>query len=127
MSMNEEVKAKWVDRLINGGLPQGTGYLRTEHGEYCCLGVLCEIAVEEGVIPEPIEHNTVHSGYVFKYGTPEDRDHMELPSAVQNWAGLTQADPIVRVGGDPNTDSLAMINDSGATFEEIADIIEEKL
>ena len=50
--MNKEVKKKWVDALRSGEYAQGRSSLR-DHDEYCCLGVLCELAVKEGVIPAP--------------------------------------------------------------------------
>jgi hypothetical protein len=41
-----------------------------------------------------------------------------LPFEVQKWAGIP---------GKPNPLDLAALNDNGATFEELANIIEEKL
>lgn len=140
--MNAEVKAKWVAALRSGEYHQGTGYLgskidQDENGEpvigYCCLGVLCEVAVAEGIIepPEydPISENLTYSGY----------EHVELTPTVRDWAGLETLDPEVRTpegakdsafhrqANQPGRTTLASLNDAdGFTFAQIADVIEEQ-
>lgn len=45
----QEARALWVERLESGAIQQG--YNQLADGELrCCLGVLCDIAVEQGVI-----------------------------------------------------------------------------
>src|SRR4051794_35352962 len=39
-----ELTQKWVDALRSGKYKQGKGLLRDFNDNYCCLGVLCEIA-----------------------------------------------------------------------------------
>ncbi len=41
--MNKELKDKWINALRSGNYKQGLGRLKY-NGEYCCLGVLCEIS-----------------------------------------------------------------------------------
>ena len=53
-----------------------------------------------------------------------------LPRAVVEWAGLTEANP--KVGSYHGADggiycTIAELNDHGFTFEELSDIIQEKL
>ena len=52
--MKQEIKQQWITALRSGNYPQGRGYLRRidDDGKegYCCLGVLCELAVNAGVI-----------------------------------------------------------------------------
>ena len=49
--MNVEVKEKWLKALRGGEFKQGRERLcDLDDNSYCCLGVLCEIAVAEGVI-----------------------------------------------------------------------------
>lgn len=43
MSMNPELKAKWVAALRSGEYRQVSGRLRKGDG-FCCLGVLCTVA-----------------------------------------------------------------------------------
>ena len=52
--MNPLIKAKWVSALRSGEFKQGTMQLRTLDDKYCCLGVLCALAVREGVIDPPL-------------------------------------------------------------------------
>jgi len=40
--MDKAVKKDWTAALRSGKYKQGQGYLKDD-GEYCCLGVLCEI------------------------------------------------------------------------------------
>ncbi len=48
MSLSDPVKL-WVAALESGEYEQDQGQLRTDGG-FCCLGVLCEVAKEEGII-----------------------------------------------------------------------------
>ena len=61
--MNSEVKGQWTTALRSGEYEQGNGVLRTIDNTYCCLGVLCELAVKANVIPVP-----VISGESYCYG-----------------------------------------------------------
>ena len=40
VKMNPKLKARWVEALRSGDYKQGTKFLRTNEGTYCCLGVL---------------------------------------------------------------------------------------
>lgn len=118
LNMNVEVRAQWCAALRSGAYQQTTGVLhRTQaNGDrpagFCCLGVLCELAVKAGVITK--QDDDQGCGYIM-YG---DSDTM-LPEAVQDWAGLAEYDPEV-AGND-----LTIWNDSRRkTFAEIADLIE---
>lgn len=115
--MNQEIKNKWVAALRSGDYRQGKNALRK--GEYhCCLGVLCEIAVAEGVVQQGIDH---HGDSL--YGP--DEEYSFLPREVIKWSGFEVRNPYVEYEGD--THSLAGLNDKGKTFSEIADIIEAQL
>lgn len=126
--MNPEIKAKWLERLRSGEIEQGTGFL-AYHGTRCCLGVLCDLAVEAGIATVESEDK------VGRYLT--ETDHYgctrELPDEVSHWAGLLRNNPLIntRVLGDEDyaeeVSSLAEANDGGYTFNQIADIIAEEL
>lgn len=80
--MNENVK-KWVAALRSGKYKQGTCALN-KNGKFCCLGVACEVAIENGlkVAKETIDIldgkvNICYNGYA---GV--------LPLIVQSWLGL---------------------------------------
>lgn len=117
MKMNPEIKTKWVDALRSGEYQQTHGDLRDSDG-FCCLGVLSDLAVNDGVV---------------KWHADMIRDpktgHLVaglLHGKVGDWAGLECGDPEVTDRmGMPMT--LSILNDNGEPFTVIADIIEEQL
>lgn len=117
--MNPEIKSEWTTALRSGEYEQGTGMLRSADDKFCCLGVLCDLAVQNGVIPKPdvcFEDETAHE---YLYGA--DQLGGILPSELVKWAGLESHSP--SVGGD----NLSHLNDGGTPFPEIADLIERHL
>lgn len=128
--MNPEVRQKWVEALRSGDYEQTVGYLHIgkpdsnhEPAGYCCLGVLCELAVKSGVKIDVYEKSTAE-GSIFSYsGHSQD-----LPVEVKTWAGLDDAMPYVQVESDGYLDNLSLAdeNDTGRTFGEIADLIESQ-
>ena len=140
-SLRPEVKAKWVAALRSGDYKQGRNALRTHDDHFCCLGVLCDLAVKEGAVPVP----TFESPYWRYDGISE-----VPPLAVWQWAyeeGITLSNPnylipdlVVQEEDDyetvdglvaRQTDELreiVVLNDEdGYTFSELADLIEEQL
>lgn len=111
--MNEEIKAKWVAALRSGEYKQTTGVLRTKD-HFCCLGVLCELAAKEGIIKCKLDTD----GY-FYY----DDEKSVLPQSIVDWADTDDSNPRASDSGE----SLAELNDNMYPFEQIADIIEERL
>lgn len=132
--MNPYVKALWVDALRSGDYDQGQGLLREVDGGYCCLGVLCDLAVKNGIIPEPEVTRGLETvdgiTDAFVYGTvAEDGETFStrenavyLPVEVQDWSGVSKHGD--RMAADGSVSSLAVLNDEGKSFEYIADIIE---
>jgi hypothetical protein len=120
MSMNPDVKAKWTTALRSGKYRQGHGFLRVKgqngaDDRFCCLGVLCELAVEAGVTKQ------LNSGYETRYGVSGDSNTAVLPGHVRQWAGMDS-----HAGSYDNGDrSLTGDNDGGVPFSDIADIIEK--
>ena len=105
--MNSKVKALWTTALRSGEYQQGRGRLHT--GDlYCCLGVLCDLYSMD-------QWSLVDGSYEFLGST-----HM-LPAAVVEWAGLDERNPM------PGGISLAALNDTGASFDGIASVIEKYL
>lgn len=98
---------KWVRALESGRFKQGYGQL-AQGDERCCLGVLCDRAVDAGVI---------------KNYTP---DAAMLSWPVAKWAGLKWRNPEYSLGlGQGMTRKLAVDNDRGKSFAEIAQIIRD--
>lgn len=129
--MNPEVKAQWVAALKSDKYRQGSGRLwqlqpdplepeDADKNGLCCLGVLCEIAFEQGIVERKITRN--ERGVVYMvYGGSWDF----LPTAVMEWAGLSVPDP--RVGEGDKSMKLSMYNDQGVSFLAIAEEIEQSL
>jgi hypothetical protein len=74
--VKKSIKDEWVRRLRSGNYPQGRRELNGRSG-YCCLGVLCEVAADQGaaerysrgvglsrtgVTGSPIPRSTCHPG-----------------------------------------------------------------
>lgn len=129
--MNADVKAQWVAALRSGDYQQTQGKLgrveAVDDGEvsfpvgFCCLGVLCDLAVKEGVISGPTELEGV-----LRYPDGVWSESSILPADVMRWAGLDGRNPDVRTAEDGEL-GLASVNDAGSTFDQIAALIEEQL
>lgn len=120
--MNKKIKKEWVKRLRSGEYEQGTGRL-CMNDRFCCLGVLCDMAEEEGLIEglmvgerSSIDYISFHDG---------EKDSNYLPYIVREWSELEATNPIVSDNGSYTF--LAGLNDSGRSFNDIATIIEEQL
>lgn len=154
--MNPEIKAEWVAKLRDPSTQQTKGVLNriVEDVVYryspdsrevlpvgmCCLGVLCEIAVEQGVIEH--FHSDDEEPGVIGYATAErgsDRILREtgvLPREVAIWAGvnhnpsvpLPEDAPLPEdVKAERDQATLAYLNDQGTPFPVLADLIEKGL
>ncbi len=127
--MNPEAKALWIAALRSGNFNQGRGNLRyKQDGQdlHCCLGVLMDIAVEQGVEKATL---LIDDSYGYGYG------HIEtctLTEKVAEWAGVEHIgslpDGTTVQGPDGALRwSLVGMNDSGSfTFEDIANVIEKE-
>lgn len=118
MGMNPDIKAQWVAALRSGEYKQGKERLHTAKDDsYCCLGVLCEVAVKAGV-DLAIDAYSVGKSY--------DNDGHTLNEKVQTWAGLLDCNPRTSEGEYEDLE-LAGLNDQGYTFEQLAAVIERDL
>ena len=115
--MKQDVKAQWLTALRSGEYAQGSQRLRRSDDTFCCLGVLCDLAVKAGVIEEPVQEFNMGS---YMYGSQQNSAF--LPDEVANWADV---DRFGQKYDDPEAvRDLAKMNDDGETFEAIADVIE---
>jgi hypothetical protein len=122
--MNPEVKAKWLAALRSGEYEQTTETLKQD-GCFCCLGVLSDLHAKETGNGEWREEDGVLYYEVDGFAKSD-----VLPHPVAKWAGLDDESPSVKVNlfsDDGCAMMLAELNDSGTTFEEIADLIEAQL
>lgn len=115
--MKPEIKAKWLEALRSGEFEQSTGALCEVDGGYCCLGVLSELAVREGVAEKWLREEDEG---IYHFGKKKgDKSSEFLPVSVRKWAGLVSDNPAVPKG------NLAVLNDQHVPFSEIADLIEQ--
>lgn len=151
MRMRADVKQAWVQALRSGEYRQGRGKLtRVEEDgseSFCCLGVLCDVAIKMGA---PFERVTVDVTNEFgqsvadnvvyqPVGNPVGRSGAVLPEKLVEWTGMTETEALGTYYPDdyvnPNLggrDSLAELNDGNEvrepwTFEQIADLIEREI
>lgn len=126
--MNREIKAKWVAELRSGKYEQAQRclikvqrrpILRRQKRSFCCLGVLCEIAVADGVIKPAHATGADGWGYENREGT--------LPDRVEIWAGFHSGRYYFpNEGGRARSYSAMDLNDKlGLSFTEIADLVDK--
>lgn len=114
--MHENVRA-WIEALRSGEYQQARETLRV-NDEYCCLGVACDIS---GLHQwERLDETSIYT---------YDEHHNILPLTVIAWMELDIHENWGSLQGDRSGDrglllDLITMNDSGASFEEIADHIE---
>jgi hypothetical protein len=96
--MDKDIKAKWLEALRSGRYRQGEGALRVDD-KFCCLGVLCDL-----IAPGEWMGGVFRANEVF------------LPESLNSTLGIGEQDL-----------ELAEMNDSGKSFAEIADYIEQNL
>lgn len=132
--MDVDVKAAWVKALESGEYAQGKKVLHNETDDtYCCLGVLCDLAVRSGEVEVEATRSYRCSVYRDEDGRSVEIDSTmyndayfgSLPKVVMDWAGLDH-DLGRYVDSEGSDTTLAWQNDTeGKNFDEIAQIIKE--
>lgn len=108
-------RAKWVKALRSGDYKQARGQLKKVDGNrvgMCCLGVACDLSG----LGKWDESNA--------YITGENREDSVLPTEVMDWLGLADDSGCFHEKG--RTIGLTDKNDKGASFKQIAAIIERE-
>lgn len=109
MSMNPDVKNRWVEALRSGKYKQGQGVLRSATDRYCCLGVLSEV-----------------EGRLLRRRS--DTDEIEIWTDNGKSGCFLEESYWAAIGGsNPWQIRLSDMNDSGESFYQIADYIEQNL
>lgn len=124
-AMNPEVKEKLLKALRSGRFTKGKNCLAQQKhsGEYlhCFFGVICELAVEEGVVSR-VEGRT-RIGYEGE-GDP-DIGWSYPPSSVRQWAGFGDS---LFLEFDGRIQNVIILNDAYTlSFQQLADMVEEQL
>lgn len=126
--MKKEIMEEWVQALRYGNYKQGRDLLCDKNDNYCCLGVLCDIAERKGIV----ESHKPAGNYPTQFG--ENRNDGLLPKEVMEWSGISNEDglfttkfKVTSSAGIPTeTNAIVVMNDSGQyDFNQLADIIEK--
>ena len=112
MLVNDSPEARaWLALLDDPNTPQATGRLKTRGGGYCCLGVLCTIT-------NPLDWIKDDEGEPLIQVKPSIMGEETLFPTMPPHASLE------RVGMSyDDASTLAALNDHGAPFRVIADVI----
>ena len=132
MTPNKEALRNWVSELRSGKYPQTSGQLRDSEGAYCCLGVACEISnlgewtgVENYLAKGDERMGSLPLAIREFYGTgSEDMVHISNESVIKVLGQEFFETLVDNVAMNTGHLNLANLNDNGATFADIADIIE---
>lgn len=148
--MKPKLARQWAEALRSGAYKQGRNFLHQlppTGAEHCCLGVLCRLAIDDGV--DVLVSTKRDNNYDWPFVAYNGNDGLP-PNDVLQWAGFNP-DPNVRVSVivglpywydeemtitfvKPPDDgeefrpaklslSFAGMNDGGFTFDQIADMI----
>ena len=134
--MHAHIKDMWLAALRSGEYTKGTktlcGITADGNKEFCCLGVLCDLATkipelgldEPEVLPDSGYDPNFRYAKYHRYGGSifDGGASAVLPTKVLDWSGMkTQAGDLWNQGDD----SLANINDRSDTFDAVIDVIEK--
>lgn len=150
--MKKEIADRWVQELRSGRYSQTVGNLHISDSStdrrpvgFCCLGVLCSMAVEDGVIDPPSSTTARYADGIVTYNEYEGLQSLPGPAVLdyatlssETGEGLTlddvkdflTSDQVRAVFHQPNPEdwyvtTLVDMNDNGVPFSTIADIIEK--
>lgn len=138
--MKPEIKRQWVEALRSGNYRQGHSVLhRVSAGDetFCCLGVLCELARQAGIVTmddtgRTVDDKTGGKAMVYRNIDPEisDNSTIVLPRIILSWSGLDDTNPTLMYDADHYV--ISDLNDGVViphklSFDELADIIEAQL
>ena len=117
MKTPEEARKAWVEALRSGEYDQGREWLHRDD-KYCCLGVACHLAIEDGVAVE-VAQSQYNDSILY------DDEGAWLPESVRLWLGIC-TDTGTYTARNGRKTALSSRNDSGVKFPKIADIIESE-
>ncbi len=130
--MDPVIKGLWADALESGEFQQTCGCLHDAKG-YCCLGVLCETVKRHtgtgkwedlGDGTQRFVWNDELGGQAYDVLPVNMLKAVGLKPLIMNTSPIVEVGESGQYGGKQN---LAVLNDSGKSFKEIARLIREQL
>ena len=121
--MTQEDRDEWVAALRSGKYEQTKGVLmHADQVRACCLGVLCDLQAEKGLLTKRVEKcNVMFQDPNNKY----DAQVGLLPYVLtQRFEAKTARCPVTFHGANR---TLAGLNDDDVPFSVIADLIEDQV
>ena len=129
--MNKAVMEQWVAALRSGEYKQTEGRLRAFDDNnnqptncFCCLGVLCDLFAKTRTDCAWGESDDEYEDCAFVVEDIETVDKV-LPQLVRRWAGMNSECGDFFNEALKDEQRLTDMNDCGATFEELANVIEK--
>ena len=127
--VNKENMRLVVAALRSGRYLQGRGRLKQIFKysiSYCCMGVMCEVAMEHGVVLDVARHPLGE----FSTSVSFDGSSAFLRRSVLEWLGLDvsvegDGDPVVGMYGNEKISASYANDELGWDFERIAASMEE--
>ena len=136
--MKTDIAEAWCQELESGRWQKGRGLLHRMAGEevdeetdkFCCLGVLCRMALRAGidVTPRVLNATTeeaVGDGLHVKYG--HGRCNARLPDEVKQWAGMWSSMGHLPGRAGAELGDLTVLNDTTKGFGEVAQAIRQHM
>ena len=131
MTTNQLTPAKWIEALRSGEYTQTQKELRSidnfQKKSYCCLGVACDLYDSKIWAPDAFPFSIVNHKVENLPNEVQTHLHLRNPEGTfaitYEWLSELNSDLAKKIPRHARL-SLANLNDSGFTFEEIADIIE---
>lgn len=113
--MKKDIMEKWITALKSGEYKQTKFYLKAAKSKksygYCCLGVLCDLAIKDGVNIKVQKERDESNNFRYVF----DSESGTLPTSVKKWADFYDYDFIK---------TLTEMNDNeGMNFRQIASVI----
>lgn len=134
MGLNKKLMQEWVDALRSGRYEQGHKVLSNRDGEFCCLGVLCDIQgmshPPTAVMPPLEAVQALGKGWIKLpegMGWSQGLGSVEVRKDTVVSLFPEKAEPIgLKEKRSPDRIGVQHLNDRGFTFAQIADCLEKE-
>lgn len=128
--VNKERVRLLVDALKSGEYAQIDGTLGSiapdGQRSYCCLGVACEVALQNGVENVNRDDTVPREDHGYRYNISYNRISSTLPREVQRWYGFSNDNPVLLKHNDQPQNATYANDVLNLTFSQIGDLFERK-